>query len=253
MLQRSGGDRLVELLDHAQRDIGRVLRTRQLARQDREFVTAEPRHQVLLACGPAQSHGDIDQHFVADAVAAQIVDALERVEIEEEDRMRTMTVRRYGQGIFQFLVEAAAVRQAGERVPHRKLMRAPFRLDAARDFAALQQEKVPGQRKQSEAEKRRERQRFVRLDDVLLRGHTRRIWKDVVFAGDQRGDHHHRQQENALPDRRPVATQCARHDGCRMRSHGTTPRKKGAAGPWGRAGGPQRKPITIGISGWLRL
>jgi hypothetical protein len=63
-------------------------------------------------------------------------------------------------------------------------MRAPLGLDAARNFAALQQEKVPGQRKQSEAEKRRERQRFVRLDDVLLRGHTRRIWKDVVFVGD---------------------------------------------------------------------
>jgi hypothetical protein len=107
-------------------------------------------------------------------VAAQIVDALERVEIEEEDRIRTMTVRRCGQGTFQFLVEAAAVRQAGERVLHRKLMRAPLGLDAARDFAALQQEKVPGQRKQSEAEKRRERQRFVRLDDVLLRGPSTR-------------------------------------------------------------------------------
>jgi hypothetical protein len=32
-------------------------------------------------------------------------------------------------------------------------MCASFRLDAARDFAPLQQEKVPGQRKQSEAER----------------------------------------------------------------------------------------------------
>ena len=176
----------------------------------------------------------------------QIVDALERVEIEEQDRMRAMTMRRRGQGIFQFLVEAAAVRQAGERVLHRKLMRAPFCFDAARDLTPLQQEKVPGQRKQSEAKKGRQRQRFVRFDDVLLRGHAGRIWKDVVFVGDQRGDHHHRQQENALPDRRPVAPQCARHDGYRMRSHRTlAPRKKRCGRPLGKSKESARKSVVF--------
>jgi hypothetical protein len=144
MLQRSGDDRLLKYLDHAQRDVGRVLGAGKLARQDREFIAAKPRHQVLLACGLAQANGDVDQHLVADAVAVKIVDPLECVEIEQEHRMRAMTARRRAHCGLQFLIEQAAVRQAGERILHRKFVRVLFRLDAARDFAALQQQKAPG-------------------------------------------------------------------------------------------------------------
>jgi hypothetical protein len=94
MHQRSGDDRLVKFLDHAQRDVGRVLGAREFARQDREFVAAKARHQVLFACRPAQAHGDVDQNFVADTVAVKIVDPLECVEIEQQHRMRTLTARR---------------------------------------------------------------------------------------------------------------------------------------------------------------
>ena len=205
MFQRSGGNRLIELLDHAQRDIGRVLGARQFACKDGEFVAAKSRHHVLLTRGPPQPHGDIDQHFIADAVAVQIVDALERVHVEQEDRMRAMTAWQRGKGILQLLIELAAVRQAGKRILHRQFMGALFRLDAARDFPPLQQQKMPGQRKQSEAEQRRQRERFIRLDHVLLRGHAGRIGKDIVFVGDQHGDRHHCQKENALPDGGPVA------------------------------------------------
>jgi hypothetical protein len=213
MLQRSGGDRLVELLDHAQRDIGGVLGARNFARQDREFVAAKARHQVLLARGAAQAHGDVDQNLVADAVAVKIVDPLEGVEIEEEYRMRAMAVRRRAHRILEFLIEAAAVGQAGERVLHRQLARVLFRFDAARDFTALQQHKAPRQRQEPEAKQRRQRQRLVGFDHILLRRYPGRIGKDVVFVGDQHGDHHDRQQQEAFPNRRSIAPQCARGDG----------------------------------------
>src|ERR1700742_668116 len=70
----------------------------------------------FVARGAARPHGDVDQHFVADAVAVEIVDALERIEIEKQHRMRAVTVRRRRYGIFQLPIEAAAVRQPGERI-----------------------------------------------------------------------------------------------------------------------------------------
>ena len=123
--------------------------------------------------------------------------------------MRTMTVRRCGQGTFQFLVEAAAVRQAGERVLHRKLMRAPLGPDAAarlRGVAARESART------AQAVRGREASRARALRPPRRRApawaHQADL-EDVVFVGDQRGDHHHRQQENALPDRRPSDAMCA--------------------------------------------
>jgi len=98
-------------------------------------------------------------------------------------------------------------------------MGALFRLDAARDFPPLRQQKMPGQRKQSKAEKRRQRERFIRFDHVLLCGYARRVWKDIVFVGDQHGDRHHCEKENALPDGGPVAPPSPLQERYRIRLH----------------------------------
>jgi hypothetical protein len=127
--------------------------------------------------------------------------------------VRPLAVRRRRHGVFQLAIEAAAVWKPRERVLHRQFVRTPLGRDAPRDFAALQLEKAPGQREQSEAEQRRERERLVGFDDMLLRRHAGGIGEDVVFVGDQDGDDHQRQQQNAFPDDRSVAKQQAPHDG----------------------------------------
>jgi hypothetical protein len=63
-------------------------------------------------------------------VAVQIVDALERVEVEKQHRMGAVTAWRRRDGILQLAIEAAAVGQAGERILHRELVRALLGRDA---------------------------------------------------------------------------------------------------------------------------
>ncbi len=145
MFEPSGDDRLVDLLDDAQRDAVGVFGARQFAGENGELVAAETRHQVLPARGAAQSHGHVDKHFVTDAMAVQIIDALEGVEVEKQQRMGAVTVRRRRDGILQFAVKAAAVRQSGECILHRKRVRVLLGGDAPRDFAPLQPEEAPGQ------------------------------------------------------------------------------------------------------------
>jgi hypothetical protein len=95
--------------------------------------------------------------------------------------------------------------QTGECVLHREVVRALLGRDASGDFAALQPEKAPGQCEQAKTKKRRQSERFVGFDDVLLSRNAWRVWKDVVFVSDQRGDEHQRQKEDAFPDDAPMA------------------------------------------------
>ena len=62
----------------------RRLRRRNL--HDRELVAAQPRHQVLAAHATAHAVGRRLQQQVADRMSERIVDALEAVEIETENR-----------------------------------------------------------------------------------------------------------------------------------------------------------------------
>ena len=54
--------------------------------QDRELVTAQPGRGVVSRRAPARPLGDGDQEQVADAVPEPVVDELEVVEVEEQDR-----------------------------------------------------------------------------------------------------------------------------------------------------------------------
>ncbi len=87
--------------------------------QDRELVAAEPGDGVDLAHGARQAAADQHEQAVADVVAEGVVDLLEAVEVEQQQR-RTGAVplphllERLGGA----LGEALAVGQAGERVGH---------------------------------------------------------------------------------------------------------------------------------------
>ena len=53
---------------------------------ERELLAAEPRRHVAVAAGGAQHVGEAPQHVVARVVAERVVDALEVVEVEHEQR-----------------------------------------------------------------------------------------------------------------------------------------------------------------------
>ena len=65
-----------------------------LLQDDDEFVAAEPRHDVARAQGAAQPVGDFHQQHVAGIMAERIVDDLEPVEIDEQQRKLSLVAAR---------------------------------------------------------------------------------------------------------------------------------------------------------------
>lgn len=171
------------------------------------LVAAQSRHQIVRLNGPAQSHRDVDENFVADAMAIHVVDALEAVQVQQQYCMRAVTSRRRGDRNLEFLVELTAIGQSGQRVLHSKFAGALFRGNTPCNLAPLRQQKTPGQRQQSHAEQCRQGKRFVRLNRVILGRHARRIGEDIVFVGDQRSDAHERQHRQSFPHGDAVAPQ----------------------------------------------
>ena len=62
--------------------------------QDRELVAAEAGDGVAVADAVLQAPGELDQQQIADVVAERVVDLLEAVEIEQQQRQRVGGARR---------------------------------------------------------------------------------------------------------------------------------------------------------------
>ena len=84
--------------------------------RDRELVAAETRHQLVRPDAAIQAHGDLDQERIPGAVAEAVVERLEVVEVEEEERLRHARLL----VATEQLEQLAAVRQVGERVGDRE-------------------------------------------------------------------------------------------------------------------------------------
>ncbi len=91
---------------------------------DAELVAAEARHQVALAHAAGEALGDVLQQQVAGLVAQRVVDQLEVVEVEEQQRELLVLARGVGEQRLHVLVELGAVRPAGERVDVGELVHA---------------------------------------------------------------------------------------------------------------------------------
>ena len=64
-------------------------------RQDqRELVAAEPRDHVRLPRAASDDGGGLDERLAARQVAVRVVDLLEAVEVEEQQRQRPAAARR---------------------------------------------------------------------------------------------------------------------------------------------------------------
>ena len=89
---------------------------RRLGQDDRELVAADAAGDVGRAHDVADALGRLGQHGVAGEVADAVVDRLEVVEVEDEQREPPVVALRAGDLARERLVEVAAVVQAGERV-----------------------------------------------------------------------------------------------------------------------------------------
>jgi hypothetical protein len=89
------------------------------AQQHGELVAAQPRHHVLTAHGGAEPPGHGGEQGVAGGVAVAVVDGLEAVEVEVEQRRAgagRLALGALVQRLQQAHPEGAAVEQPGQRV-----------------------------------------------------------------------------------------------------------------------------------------
>ena len=111
---------------HALGDQRRLVHVRHAVEQHRELVAAEAGDGVRRPDGRLQPPGDGDQQPVSHLVAERVVDELEAVEVEEQDRRGGGRVGALGAAdrLVEPVEEQHAVRQAGERVVQRVVLEA---------------------------------------------------------------------------------------------------------------------------------
>ena len=82
---------------------------------DRELVAAEPCERVVVAQQLLQARADLAQHLVAGVVAERVVELLEAVEVDQQQRQLGVVLGPRDRGV-QRVDEVAAVPEAGEAV-----------------------------------------------------------------------------------------------------------------------------------------
>ena len=106
-----------------------------LMHQQYELVGADAAHGVDLAHRGQQPVGHVGQHAVAQAAAQGVVDVLEAVKVEHQQRERRAVALRQCQRVLDAVEQRAAIGQPGERVGVREQLDAPVGLDALADVA----------------------------------------------------------------------------------------------------------------------
>ncbi len=106
-------ERRLERLGQA---LGDGRRVASVLEQDRELVAAEAGARVAVPQAGADAVGDLQQQLVARLVPEAVVDGLEVVEVEEQDRDRFLERLAQGQGVLDPVAEQAAIGQVGEGI-----------------------------------------------------------------------------------------------------------------------------------------
>jgi hypothetical protein len=110
-------DRLLHHRQDPLTDLGRFVGPG-AAQQQREFIAADPGDVVAVAHGlRAQAMRDLGQQPVAEGRPQHIIDVLEPVQVEHQHRQRFAGFSGLADRLFEQLVEALAVGQAGETIP----------------------------------------------------------------------------------------------------------------------------------------
>ena len=103
--------------------------------QHGELVATEPGHRVGRAQAALNPAGDLDEDPVAGAMADAVVDALEIVEIEEQDHRRCGAPTARRQGVIQTVDEQGPVGEVGEGIVERGVVEAHLQRLALGDVA----------------------------------------------------------------------------------------------------------------------
>src|SRR5436190_22488273 len=113
-----GADREDAVADEGDEVLGYALggRARDARQDDRELVAADPRARVRAAHALGEPAADDPQQVVADLVAEAVVDLLEVVEVDVEQRGALRIAGAAADLAQELLLEAPAVPEAGERV-----------------------------------------------------------------------------------------------------------------------------------------
>ena len=125
---------LADRLEHALGDALRGVAVG-VAQQDGELVAAEAGDHVGLADAVVQRAADRADDLVAGLVAAGVVDVLEAVEVEQEDRALAAVARGVGDVLGELLVEAATVEELRQRVVVGEVLQLVLEALALRDVA----------------------------------------------------------------------------------------------------------------------
>jgi hypothetical protein len=83
--------------------------THGVAKEEQEFLTAEPHCRIAGPDEAAECSADPAQYEIAGAVTAAVVDPFEPVEIEQQERQRLTTAHALRQLAFADLAKPAAV------------------------------------------------------------------------------------------------------------------------------------------------
>ena len=117
MRHRQGGDSL----PYSRRDLHGPA-TIGIWKNDRELLTAIPRHEVARTADAAgDGGGDGVQAGIAHQVAILVVEQLEMIDVDQQHRELSVRAHRPAPFPVQHLVKAAAIRHAGQRVRRREL------------------------------------------------------------------------------------------------------------------------------------
>ena len=93
-----------------------------LLQNDHELVAAEPRHDIARTQRTAQPAADLHQQHVAGVVSQRVVDDLEPVEVDEQQRELPLVARGGIDRAAQHAVEHFPVRQIGQAVVRRQIL-----------------------------------------------------------------------------------------------------------------------------------
>jgi hypothetical protein len=87
-----------------------------MGRQKYELVTAPARGEIVRPASETQGVGDASNRLVTGVVAHHVVDRLERIEVEDEERERNVVAGGVRQLSFEAALEVMSVEEPGELI-----------------------------------------------------------------------------------------------------------------------------------------
>ena len=148
---------LAQVIDDAAGENGRLIGRFDVLLKHHEFVAAEPRHEILRTQHGAQPVGDRAQQLVATGMTQGVVDLLELIEVDEQQRRQLLGIVRGCQKMLDFVAEIDPVRKPRQFVKTRQMRNSGFRVAPFGDVfkqhdgaAACHRLECPGQRAASD-------------------------------------------------------------------------------------------------------